>query len=1035
MTPESRTPGLDFDARFAARVAVSPDAPALDDGGVILSYGELDVRIAELAERLTRAGLEPGQFGALTLDRGRADIIARLALLRLGCGFLPLPPQLPAERREFALALGHPALVIGPGAAPDRLKIERRRTGSPPARLDRAGWAILSSGTTGQPKLIQLRRDGLPALLDAQIPAFQLTPGDRNLSVLSLAFDATISDQLTTLAAGACLVFDPTFSHRSLAERLPRLGALGISQIDLPPALLARLPGPAPSGLKTLIIGGEVCPAAVIAARARELRVVVCYGPTEATICTSMVIHESAGGDGEAPECRDWIGRPIAGLTYRLAPDPTATRGELVIEGPAACSFYPGDEAERARRGPEGVFHTRDLVERVPDPAGCPQSDRWAFLGRLDRQLKIRGLLVAPEELERELERQPGVLRAAAVKVQEPTREALVAFITLESSAAGPRPELASESASESASEFASEFVSELGRALAQRLPGWMIPARMPILDALPETPTGKPDYAALAELARAPWLSGSESRDGEACPRSPAEPAPDRLASRTRALIALFRAVLGPVAVGPDTDFFDAGGDSLAALDLTALAERDGHGFTPSDLERLRRPDRLARALESPADQGDVRIRDELDDAARAAADAADLSPAGQPRSPDRASGLELGRELGPPTRLVTGATGRLGRRVLAELLRTTADEVETLVLLRGPPESARERLLRRLAELDSALVERARARLTMVPGDLAEPDLGLDPSRRAELARRCGTILHLGARVDLLAGFESLRRVNLDAVAALLRLAAEGRPTRLLHASTLSCFVAGPRFTGVAMEDDGLDSIDAMCGGYAQTKFAAERLLGLVEGPPVSILRYGLLLDPDSPRPDPRELFDAFITGLLELGAVPARGLTDLRFDLTPIQRAARATTALLKELETRPAGGPRLRRFHIAATAGVSAAEVVAGLTRLGHRLDEVPPGVWRARLAEAVGTGRLGGLAASACARLLEPGAFERRRSLDLFQATDMRFDTRRADAILRGSGLAAGPPRPEHLAALLARFATAPAGGVAEEERS
>lgn len=360
-------------------------------------------------------------------------------------------------------------------------------------------YVIATSGSGGAPKAVMVGHRGIPALLRAQIDAFHLGPGARSLWLHAPGFDASVSDWATALASGATLVIPGAADLGELARR-------AITHVDLPPALLGGL-GELPETLRVVILGGEACPVARVRELARRVRVVVVYGPTEATVCASLVAVDAARWT------RPLIGAPLPGVVFRVID------GELYIGGDCLALGYAGDPDETARRfvvrDGERLYRTGDRVE-----AGA---DGLAFAGRLDRQRKIRGRRVELDEIDAALRALPGVCDAAT-EVRGPV---LVGFVEGEGEPAALRD------------------------ALRPQLPVSMLPARI-VMGPLPRTASGKIDRAALA-----------------ICPLLVR--APDGADALTAELAALWCDALGAEAVEDGDRFRDAGGDSLTAMTLAA--------------------------------------------------------------------------------------------------------------------------------------------------------------------------------------------------------------------------------------------------------------------------------------------------------------------------------------------------------------------------------------------------------------------------------------------------------------------------------
>lgn len=296
-------PWSSFLERFLRRAAERPEAIALVSAGAPpLRYRDLVDEVQRLAAALHARRVGPEAVVALGVGRSREFVIGVLAAWWAGAAFVPIDPALPPARRaalaaesgarvmvttpgqrECFYGLDIPILVIGSESPCGRVAAAEPRP-------DDLAYLIFTSGSTGQPKGVLVEQRGLVAVLDAQITAFDLRPGDRALWMLSPSFDASLSDVGTALLAGATLMVAPP-EARDPEALVKSLTDHAITHVDLPPALLPLLdPGRAPASLRTVVIGGEVCPPEAVRRWARTRRVVNVYGPTEATICASLCV-------------------------------------------------------------------------------------------------------------------------------------------------------------------------------------------------------------------------------------------------------------------------------------------------------------------------------------------------------------------------------------------------------------------------------------------------------------------------------------------------------------------------------------------------------------------------------------------------------------------------------------------------------------------------------------------------------------------------------------------------------------------------
>ncbi|MEZ5210767.1 amino acid adenylation domain-containing protein [Gordonia sp. (in: high G+C Gram-positive bacteria)] len=549
-----------------ARVAAhDPEAVALVADGVDLRYDELAHRVHRLARILIGRGVGPGETVAVLLPRGRMSIVAELAVVTAGGAFVPVDPALPDERIAYLLDdSGARYGITGPGGAdrlPDgdardwvhlgsaALREEFARTPAQPVtdadrrsplRVDHPAYLIYTSGSTGLPKGVVITHRGLASFCREQNDRYHVGPGARTLHFASPSFDASILELLLAFASGATLVVVPPDVYGG-AELARILSGEQVTHAFLTPAALASVPGDGLDQLRTVIVGGESCPAELVSRWAQPAhpggrRMFNAYGPTEATIMATL-----AGPlDPAAPVS---IGAPITGVTAvvldrRLRPAPVGAVGELYLGGPGLAAGYhrrPGLTAARFIADPFGapgdrLYRTGDLVRWRP-------GGDLEYRGRADRQVKIRGFRIELGEIDSAMAACDGVGFAAAEPRRTSTGQtALVGYYTGTASPDALRDHLHA------------------------ALPAHARPAALVRLDEVPLTTSGKLDRDALPTpvVAAAPYSA----------PRTAAE----------RVVADAFATATGTDRVGRDDDFFALGGDSLVATRLvTDLGARFG--------------------------------------------------------------------------------------------------------------------------------------------------------------------------------------------------------------------------------------------------------------------------------------------------------------------------------------------------------------------------------------------------------------------------------------------------------------------------
>ncbi|CAL9433642.1 amino acid adenylation domain-containing protein [Streptomyces sp. enrichment culture] len=539
--------------QLAERAAAGPDAPALRCGSERLTRAELHARADRLAHELVARGAGPGELVALALPRSTDLIVATLAVVKTGAGYLPLDPDYPADRIGYMLDDAAPALVVtttGVAAALDAVTerphltldtaaglLADRPTGpvgtADPHPLDTA-YTIYTSGSTGRPKGVVVHQDALVNLVHDMGERFGVTDGDRFLSVTTFGFDISNLEILVPLLTGAELVLADRDTVRDPAALAALVTGSGTTVMQATPTLWHALVTEHPESLAGLrvLIGGEAVGeplAAALRAACREVTNV--YGPTETTIWSTAAVLDGERG-GVPP-----IGRPIANtrvyvLDDALRPAPAGAVGELYIAGDGVARGYHGRPSLTATRftadpfGPPGsrMYRTGDVVRWGAD-------GQIEYIGRADHQVKIRGFRIELGEIESVLAAHPEVAQATVVAREDlPGGTQLVAYTVGTAAPAALRAHL------------------------ADSLPAHMVPALYVAMDALPLTANGKVDRKLLPAPAQGP-------RTADRAPRTPQE----------QLLCEVFGEVLGlPAPAAPHDSFFELGGHSLLATRLT---------------------------------------------------------------------------------------------------------------------------------------------------------------------------------------------------------------------------------------------------------------------------------------------------------------------------------------------------------------------------------------------------------------------------------------------------------------------------------
>ncbi len=571
---------------FGGRARAAPDAPAVLEGGATVSYAELEARAARVARALRAAGVRPETRVGVCVEPSADLLAAVLGVLAAGGVFVPLDPAYPAERLRWMLEDAAVSVVVAHGATAGALppagaavlRLDRLAAGaesdtlpSTTAAPESLAYLIYTSGSTGRPKGVAVEHRALAGTLLAARDAFGPGPGDVMPALASSAFDIWLLEALLPLVSGAAVRPVP----RERVLDVPRLVGEELADataLHAVPVLMreivreARARG-APPRLRLALVGGDAVPPELLAEMREAFpgaEVRVLYGPTEAAI----VCAAHTAGDDE-PRAGRPIGRPLAGARLHVlgpdgAPVPPGVPGELCVGGAGVARGYAGRAAATAERfvpdpfggGPRGGAR----LYRTGDRARWGADGVLEFLGRLDRQVKVRGFRVEPGEVEAVLAAHPGVREAAVAAREDAAGEPrLVGWVA----PSGLDP-------------------GELRGWLRARLPAHLVPEALVALDALPLTAGGKLDRAALP----APGGGGAAAH---VAPRTPAE----------EALARIWADVLRVERVGVRDDFFELGGQSILAIRLLARvrAELDAE-VTVAELLVEPTVDGMARAV-----------------------------------------------------------------------------------------------------------------------------------------------------------------------------------------------------------------------------------------------------------------------------------------------------------------------------------------------------------------------------------------------------------------------------------------------------
>jgi amino acid adenylation domain-containing protein len=554
---------------FEEQARRAPDRVAgVDEVGAI-SYGGLNRRANQLGNYLRRRGVGPEARVGICLERGTTMLVGLLGILKAGGAYVPLDPAYPAERLAFLLDDARVQLIVTQEKLGELLEStraelisidgdfgaiarEREENIDGGVTSENLAYVIYTSGSTGRPKGAMVTHQSVVNLVADARDKFRLERDSKFFQFASLSFDVAVEEIFPTLSVGGVVALQSDnllYSYSDLAKTIDRHE---VTTIELPTVYwrewmrdLSRRQRRAPRSLNLVIIGGERISSEILKEwRGHEVPLLHVYGVTEVAVTSTVYpIPADLGDEAGLPEIP--IGRPMANtevylLDDRLQPTPLRIPGEMYLGGVGLARGYlnrPDLTAERFVPSSFGIqpgsrlYRTGDLARSSPE--GCME-----FIGRIDRQIKIRGHRIEPVEIESVLMQLPSVSECVVVaRGDEPDDRRLVAYLVLK--------------------EGEAETALELRRFMKQRLPAYLVPSSFVILESLPLSPHGKVDRQALPP----PGIYDVDLGGEYVAPSTPIE----------EDVARIFGAALGIDDIGIYDDFFDLGGHSLLVTQVVS--------------------------------------------------------------------------------------------------------------------------------------------------------------------------------------------------------------------------------------------------------------------------------------------------------------------------------------------------------------------------------------------------------------------------------------------------------------------------------
>ncbi len=933
---------------FEKQVCQTPHATAVVFETDSLSYQELNQRANALARHLRQLNVGAETLVGLCLERSLNMIVALLAILKAGGAYVPIDLSYPPERIAFMLkdsqvsvlltaqtltaALPtHAAKVVCLDTEWERIAQEDSCNLEPLAGADNLAYVIYTSGSTGHPKGAAMPHRSLVNLLDWQLRAFKV-PVARTLQFTPISFDVSFQEIFSTLAGGGTLVLVSDAVRRNPEALLQYISLQRIERLFLPFVALQHLAEVAMAqtpllgfALQDIITAGERLKVTNSIARwfssLKDCTLTNQYGPSETHVVTS---HTLSGSPKNWPILPP-IGRPIANTqVYLLQVNlqrthddielaPLGKPGEIAIGGAALAQGYLNQPELSQRRfianpfsdEPNAkLYRTGDLARYLPDGT-------LEFIERLDRQVKIRGVRVELGEVEAVLGQHAGVKQVAVIPKADLTdHKVLAAFIV--------------PSQNPTAETNHRQLLLDLRDHLRQKLPHCMIPSAFMFLDQLPLTPSGKVDNRALPNLDQ-PWM-----------PLNP-DFVPPRTPVETR-LTEIWAQTLEIRQVGIDDNFFEMGGDSLRAVQLV-FQVREAFQIELPMVALFDAPtiSQFAKAVNSALRSYTVATSDDIT-VSNLLADAA-LDPVIAPPQ------IPFVFRSQTEHIFITGVTGFLGAFLLHELLEQTTAQVHCLVRAKTAAEGDRKIQ----ANLKKYLLwsENYRARVTSVPGDLAQARLGLSVEAFQALARQMDVIYHNGAAINLIYPYSALRAANVLGTQELLKLAAEHHIKPVHFISTLDVFQTTDSFSRNRItEQDLLNPSEAIrFDGYTKSKWVSERLVfqARSRGIPTAIYRPAMICGhSQTGAANKDDLMNRLIQGMVQLGSAP--DFSEMMVNIAPIDYFSQGAIYLSRQASALG------KSFNFVNPQPITMGQFVETINTLGYQVRPVGHRDWENLLAQ-------------------------------------------------------------------------------------
>ncbi|MCL9684279.1 amino acid adenylation domain-containing protein [Legionella maioricensis] len=880
-----------------------------------LTYSELNDKVNSLVDYFSEIKVKHQEAIIVFMPRSLEWIISMLAIIKYGAIYVPVVSNTPIKRLELIISDSKAKIVLSNKSLIDKFKesslahaqltnvrqlmkkLPQRVTGNLIPNFSSAdiAYILYTSGTTGVPKGVIIKHYSVINLIHEQIRKLNINSKSNVLQFASIGFDASIWEVFSTLIVGGklCIPSEKTvLLGESLAETI---NAFNITLATLPPSILQTISVSKINKLETIVTAGESCSRELADLWVNQVCLINAYGPTETTVCATMGIVDQTDDIN--------IGRPIANTQTYILDDnlnlvPEGVIGELYIGGDALAVGYlnqpklthqyfianPFSDNEEDK-----LYRTRDLVRWLPEGT-------IEYIGRVDNQIKIRGLRIEPEAIEAQILHHADITQCVvSLQHNDKLEKFIVAYFVSEKKI----------------------DLHELRESLREHLPHYMIPNFFVKMNSLPLTINGKIDRKSLP----VPDLKCNIHAHDYVPPRTAIE----------KKLCQLWADLLGVEKVGIHNDFFTIGGNSLLLSQLIIML-RDHFNFEMHFSVILKNP-----TIEAIAELVSKKFNDVIDEDYnnRFLNDTIlikEIKPLNN-RSINRIS----------TSVLLTGATGFLGSHLLKELYLNK--NLQIYCLIRAKSDLDAKGLIDKTIErygFDFSVDER----IIPLAGDLSAPQLGLKEDVFISLAKELDEIYHNGAFVHHLYTYEMLKSTNVESTVELLKLAGQFKNKKIHYISTLSALSQFTDPTGYIIENFiPFEAQDPPGNGYNQTKWVSEKLLSAAthRGYSVNIYRPGWILGStlEGNISINNNHFLSLIEGCVQMNCAPN---WDIEFNILPVDFLSRMIVKISSISDFNN------KVFNFSNTNRVSWVNIIKFLNSSGHNIKLIDKEDWHHSLQE-------------------------------------------------------------------------------------